>query len=187
MDNFPKQSPAIFAKEVIKAALGYGTLPDPPDDEFYRQHASCFVSIKKDGKLRGCIGTLEPAESDLGHEIIRNAQSAAFGDPRFPAIVADEFDRLSFSVDVLSSPEKIGSSDDLDCKRYGVIVTCEYRRGVLLPDLEGVDSVENQLGIACQKAGIDPAEEYAVQRFTVSRFSEDWLPGDEPEGGGCGS
>ncbi len=176
----------MFAKAVIRTALEYKALPEPPDDEFYRQHASCFVSIKKEGKLRGCIGTLEPAEADLGQEIIRNAQSAAFGDPRFPAVIADEFDNLAFSVDVLSSPQKVGSSDDLDCKRYGVIVSCEYRRGVLLPDLEGVDSVEHQLGIACQKAGIDPSEEFEVQRFTVSRFSEEWKPGDEPEGGGCG-
>ena len=161
-------------------------LPEPPEEEFYRQAAACFVSIKKDGMLRGCIGTLEPSEPDLGHEIIRNAQSAAFGDPRFPAVTADEYDQLSFSVDVLGAPEAVESRQELDCKQYGVIVSCDYRRGVLLPDLEGVEDVEQQLGIACQKAGIDASDEFAVQRFTVSRFGEDWKPGDEPDDGSCG-
>lgn len=186
MTSTPRTNPAIFAREVIKAALEYRTLPDPPEEDFYRQKSACFVSIKKDGELRGCIGTLEPAEADLGQEIIRNAQSAAFGDPRFPAVVAGEFDHLRFSVDVLSAPEGIPGPEALDCSRYGVIVSCEYRRGVLLPDLEGVESVDQQLGIACQKAGISPAEEFAIQRFTVSRYDEDWRPGDEPGGGSCG-
>jgi len=185
MNLLPESSPALFAREVIRAALEYGTLPDPPLEEFYRQRAACFVSIKKDGALRGCIGTLEPAEPDLGHEIIRNAQSAAFGDPRFPAVQADEFESLKFSVDVLSVPEAVESKTDLDCRRFGVIVGCDYRRGVLLPDLEGVDTVEHQLSIACQKAGIDPEEKFAVQRFMVTRFSEDWHPGDEAAGGAC--
>ena len=183
MTSVPQTNPAVFARDVIRAALEYRTLPDPPDEEFYRQRSACFVSIKKNGDLRGCIGTLEPAEADLGQEIIRNAQSAAFGDPRFPAIVADEFDHLRFSVDVLSAPEGVSGPEALDCILYGVIVSCEYRRGVLLPDLEGVESVEHQLDIACQKAGISAYEEFAIQRFTVSRYDEDWEPGDEPGGG----
>ncbi|MBK5224989.1 MAG: AmmeMemoRadiSam system protein A [Thermoleophilia bacterium] len=183
MTILPDTNPAHFARDVIKAALEYITLPDPPDEEFYRQQAACFVSIKKDGNLRGCIGTLEPAEKDLGQEILRNAQSAAFGDPRFPGVTAEEFDHLNFSVDVLSKPEEVDSAGELDCKRYGVIVSCEYRRGVLLPDLEGVDSIEHQLGIACQKAGIDPKDKFAIQRFTVSRFDEGWQPGVDPAGG----
>lgn len=185
MKILPESNPALFAKEIIRVSLEYSTIPDPPDEEFYRQPSACFVSIKKDGELRGCIGTLEPAEADLGHEIIRNALSAASGDPRFPAVIADEFDHLRLSVDVLSVPEDVPGPDALDCSRYGVIVSCEYRRGVLLPDLEGVKTVENQLDIACQKAGISPSEEFAIQRFTVSRFSEDWKPGDEPGGGVC--
>ena len=185
MSLLPEANPALFAKEIILAALEYKALPEPPDEEFYRQRSACFVSLKKDGELRGCIGTLEPAEANLGQEIIRNAQSAAFGDPRFPAVVADEFKRLRFSVDVLSVPEEIPGPEALDCSCYGVIVSCEYRRGVLLPDLEGVDSVEQQIGIACQKAGINPAEGFVIQRFTVSRFDEDWKPGDEPGGGSC--
>ena len=173
MDQAPNTNPAKFARDAVKAALEYGSLPEPPDEDFYRQRAACFVSIKKDGQLRGCIGTLEPSEPDLGHEILRNAQSAAFGDPRFPAIVRDEFPRLSFSVDVLSAPEAVTSKEQLDCKRYGVIVGCDYRRGVLLPDLDGVETVGDQLAIACQKAGIGPEERFGVERFSVDRFGEE--------------
>ena len=182
MTLLPETNPAKFAKAVVRAALDYRAIPDSPDEDFYRQQASCFVSIKKNGDLRGCIGTLEPAEENLGREIMRNAQSAAFGDPRFPPVTAAEFEHLHFSVDVLSAPEGVASTDQLDCKRYGVIVGCDYRRGVLLPDLEGVESVEHQLSIACQKAGIEPSEEYFVLRFTVTRYGEDWQPGKEPPG-----
>jgi len=185
MNLLPENNPALYAKAIVQAALEYTTLPEPPDEEFYRQRSACFVSIKKDGELRGCIGTLEPAEPDLGHEIMRNAQSAAFGDPRFPAVVAEEFARLRFSVDVLSVPEGVEGPESLDCSMYGVIVSCEYRRGVLLPALEGVETVEHQLDIACQKAGISPAEDFAIERFTVSRFDEEWKPGDMPGGGSC--
>ncbi|HDY69616.1 MAG TPA: AmmeMemoRadiSam system protein A [Actinobacteria bacterium] len=170
-DLTPSVNPAAFAREVITAAVAGRPLPEPPDEEFYRQRAACFVSIKKDGQLRGCIGTLEPVESDLGHEILRNAQSAAFADPRFPAVTAAEADELSVSVDVLSEPEEVLAFEELDCRKYGVIVICDYRRGVLLPDLEGVETVEDQLSIACQKAGIDMGEDFGAKRFTVKRFT----------------
>jgi len=160
---------------VVAAALGYERLPEPPDEEFYRQRAACFVSIKKEGQLRGCIGTLEPGEPDLGHEIVHNAQSAAFGDPRFPAITLDEIDKLSFSVDVLSPAEPVGGAEHLDCRQYGVIVSCGFRRGVLLPDLEGVDTAVEQVTIACQKAGIELHEEFDIHRFTVTRYDEKGL------------
>lgn len=167
-----KYNPAVFAKEVVRAALDFQHLPEPPDEDFYRQRAACFVSIKKEGLLRGCIGTLEPGEPDLGREIVHNAQSAAFGDPRFPAVGHDELAGLSFSVDVLSPTEKVESREKLDCTIYGVIVSCGFRRGVLLPDLEGVDTPEDQVVIACQKAGIELHEEYEMHRFTVSRYDE---------------
>jgi len=118
MNLLPENNPALYAKAIVQAALEYTKLPEPPDEEFYRQRSACFVSIKKDGELRGCIGTLEPAEPDLGHEIMRNAQSAAFGDPRFPAVVAEEFARLRFSVDVLSVPEGVEGPESLDCSMY---------------------------------------------------------------------
>lgn len=168
----PKHNPAVFAKEVVAAALAFEHLPEPPDEDFYRQAAACFVSIKREGQLRGCIGTLEPGEPDLGHEIVHNAQSAAFADPRFPAIAVAELDSLSFSVDVLSPSEKVDDKQKLDCRQYGVIVSCGFRRGVLLPDLEGVETAEDQVAIACQKAGIEPDEEYELHRFTVTRFDE---------------
>lgn len=169
----PKVNPATFARQVIEAAARHEHLPDPPDEEFYRQQAACFISLKTKGELRGCIGTLEPAEADLGAEIIRNARSAAFADPRFPALTEAELADITVSVDVLSEPETVGDCTGQDCKEYGVIVSRDYRRGVLLPDLEGVDSVEQQLDIACQKAGISPEEDYRIQRFTVSRHHEE--------------
>ncbi len=173
MDLKPETNPATFARAVIDAAARHNLLPVPPDEDYYRQRSACFVSIKQEGQLRGCIGTLEPAEEDLGMEIIRNAQSAAFGDPRFPAIIEEELPSLIISVDVLSDPEPVETCEGHDCKEYGIIVRCDYRRGVLLPDLEGVDTAEDQLSIACQKAGIDHRnEQYEIHRFTVSRFDE---------------
>ena len=180
MAPVPEINPAILARQVLKAALEYSRLPDPPDGEFYRRRAACFVSIKKNGELRGCMGTLEPVENDLAHELIRNAQAAAFSDPRFPPLVLGELPALKFSVDVLSAAEQVNSHAELDCKKYGVIVGCDYRRGVLLPDLDGVESVEHQLQIACQKAGIAAHEEFQAHRFTVDRYDEDWLPGQQP-------
>ena len=174
MTSMPKINPASFARGVVKAALEFRRLPDAPGEEFYLQSAASFVSIKRNGELRGCIGTLEPAEPSLGLEIVRNAQSAAFGDPRFRAVTLEEFDDLAFSVDVLGLPEAVEGHDQLDCKEYGVIVSCDYRRGVLLPDLEGVDTVEQQVDIACQKAGIGSDDEFGMHRFSVMRFDESW-------------
>ncbi len=172
-EDRPLTNPADFARAVIEAAARHEHLPEPPDEAFYGRRAACFVSIKKGGQLRGCIGTLEPTEPDLGREIVRNAQSAAFADPRFPAVMEAELLELSVSVDVLGEPETVLTCEGQDCREHGVIVSCDYRRGVLLPDLEGVDSVEQQLDIACQKAGISPDEDFQIQRFTVSRFHED--------------
>lgn len=168
----PSTNPATFAREVVHASMNGGVLPEPPDELFYRQPAACFVSIKGNGQLRGCIGTLEPAESQLGLELIRNARLAAFEDPRFAPLTREDYPHLVFSVDVLSRPQNVATPAELDCEKYGVIVSCDYRRGVLLPDLEGVDGVEHQLAIACQKAGIGPNDSYAIQRFTVERFEE---------------
>jgi AmmeMemoRadiSam system protein A len=172
MNNEPQTNPAEYARTVVEAMMKNLPVPDPPDEDFYRQLAACFVSIKMDGQLRGCIGTLAPVEPNLGHELIRNARSAAFGDPRFPATRLDELPSLIFSVDVLSPSEAVTHSSELDCETYGVIVSCDYRRGVLLPDLEGVVTVEEQLSIACQKAGIASHEQFQVERFTVDRYRE---------------
>lgn len=172
----PEVNPATFARQVIEAAARHQHLPDAPDEDFYRQHSACFVCVKMKGELRGCIGTLEPSEPDLGSEIIRNARSSAFADPRFPAVMDDELDDIEVSVDVLSEPETVISCEGQNSKEYGIIVSRDYRRGVLLPDLDGVDNVEQQLEIARQKAGISPDEDYQIQRFTVARYFEDAEP-----------
>lgn len=169
----PVKNPASFAREVIAAALDFKAMPEPPNEEFYQRPTSCFVCLKKKGDLRGCIGTIDPAEESLGREIIRNAQSAAFADPRFPALSPEELADVIISVDVLSEPEVANDFRGHDSKVHGVIVNCDYRRGVLLPDLDGIDNVDQQLEIACQKAGIASHEKYSVHRFTVNRYSED--------------
>ena len=135
-----------------------------------RERAGVFVSLKTHGMLRGCIGTFEPCEQDVAHEVVRNAISAATCDPRFPPVRTAELPDLAYSVDVLTAPERVTSLKDLDPRRYGVIVRAGQRRGLLLPDLEGVDTVEQQVGIAMQKAGIPAGSEVALYRFEVKRY-----------------
>ncbi|ULQ60520.1 AmmeMemoRadiSam system protein A [Brucepastera parasyntrophica] len=130
-----------------------------------------FVSLKKNGNLRGCIGTIEPVQETLGEEIMANAISSATRDPRFPPVTKNEMPDIHISVDVLDEPED-AAIKDLDPSIYGVIVSYGYRRGLLLPDLEGVDTVDRQVAIALQKAGIDPPEQYHIQRFRVRRYEE---------------
>ncbi len=139
--------------------------------EMFRQQAGAFVSIHKDGALRGCIGTILPTCGCVADEIMQNAISAGCNDPRFPMIKEDELPYLEMSVDVLDEPEPIDSPDQLDVKRYGVIVTSGRKRGLLLPNLDGVDSIEQQIEIACQKAGIYDGENYSLQRFEVIRHT----------------
>ena len=139
------------------------------DDEMYGRRAGTFVSIHKDGALRGCIGTILPTTGCIADEIMQNAISAATNDPRFPMIKEDELPYLEISVDVLDEPEPIDSPDELDVRRYGVIVTHGRKRGLLLPNLDGVDSIEQQIDIARQKAGIYEDEDYSLERFEVIR------------------
>ncbi len=146
-------------------------VPDGLPEELIKTRAGAFVSIHKQGRLRGCIGTIAPTQENLAEEIIRNAVSASTRDPRFPPIRAEELPYLEISVDVLGAPEDIGSESELDVKRYGVIVTNGRRRGLLLPDLEGVDTVRRQVDIAREKAGIAPGEKVGLQRFKVVRHT----------------
>ncbi len=132
--------------------------------------AGVFVSLKKRGNLRGCIGTFMPCTENVAHEIIKNSISAATQDPRFEPVTGDELDELEYSVDVLSPPEKVSDISELDPKKYGVIVVHGSQKGLLLPDLEGVDSVEEQLRIAKMKAWIKPEEKVEIFRFRVSRY-----------------
>jgi AmmeMemoRadiSam system protein A len=134
-----------------------------------RERAGVFVSLHRDGRLRGCIGTIQATRKNIAEEIVENAISAATRDPRFSPVGPEELETLEISVDVLGDAEKIRSKDELDVKRYGVIVTKGERRGLLLPDLEGVDTPARQVAIARQKAGIRPEERVSLQRFEVVR------------------
>ncbi len=143
--------------------------PEGLPQEMQNSRAGVFVSIKKESRLRGCIGTIQAVHSSIAEEIIENAVSAATRDPRFSPIVPEELDKLAISVDVLGDTEKIDSPDMLDVKRYGVVVTKGYKRGLLLPNLEGVDTVAEQIAIAKQKAGIGEQEKAGLERFEVVR------------------
>lgn len=143
-------------------------VPDNLPEELVSTRAGAFVSLKKDGRLRGCIGTIEATRPDLAQEIIANAVSAGCADPRFPAVTASELPELVYSVDVLGKAEP-ATMDELDAKKYGVIVRSGARRGLLLPNLEGVDTPQEQISIALQKGGIRPSEPYEIERFEVVR------------------
>ena len=144
-------------------------VPEGLPKEMLTEKAGAFVSIHKHGQLRGCIGTILPVTKCVAEEIIRNAVSASTEDPRFDPIRPDELEWLDINVDVLGKPEDIPSADMLDVKRYGVIVTSGFKRGLLLPDLDGVDTVEDQIDIARRKAGIGKYEKISLQRFEVIR------------------
>ncbi len=150
----------------------YVSLPQGLPKEVTARKAGAFVSLKKYGQLRGCIGTIAPTRDSLAEEILRNAVSAGTGDPRFAPVKEDELNALVYSVDVLGEAEAIAGKEELDPKKYGVIVEQGRRRGLLLPDLAGVDSVDQQIEIACQKAGIgsDSSDEpVKLYRFQVVR------------------
>lgn len=161
-----------LARQTIEMYVSAGEIPKVPQglpEEMYTHRAGAFVSIKENGGLRGCIGTIQATTRSVAEEIVQNAVSAAVKDPRFPPITCDELDKLSISVDILGETEKIASPDELDVKRYGVIVTKGYKRGLLLPNLEGVNTVEEQIAIAKNKAGIGAQEEVGLERFEVVR------------------
>ena len=144
-------------------------VPDGLPDELTSRRAGAFVSLHKHGHLRGCIGTIMATATSVAEEIIENAVSACSRDPRFPPVSPDELSSLEITVDVLGELEPISSPEQLDVRRYGVIVTSGRRRGLLLPNLDGVDTVEDQLRIARQKGGIRADEPYSLERFEVVR------------------
>lgn len=161
-----------LAKDAIMKYINKGEIISPPTELIpeTRGKAGVFVSIKKRGELRGCIGTYSPTTDNVAAEVIQNAISAATQDPRFPPVESSEFDELEYSVDVLSPPEKVAGYKYLNPKQYGVIVKKGNRRGLLLPDLEGVDTVDEQIRIASLKAGISPEEDIEFFRFEVKRY-----------------
>ncbi len=160
-----------LAKEAVESYVRNGELPRPKDlTPEMQERAGVFVSLHKHGQLRGCIGTFEPVKDNVAEEIIANAISSATMDPRFPPVTESELDDLEYSVDILTRPEPVTDLSQLDPKEYGVIVESGWRRGLLLPDLEGVDSVDEQIAICRLKAGISPAEPVNLYRFQVRRF-----------------
>jgi hypothetical protein len=162
-----------LAKKTIEDYVKTGARPKTPKDlpSEMQKRAGVFVSLKKKGELRGCIGTFMPCTQSIYEEIVRNAVCAAREDPRFHPVQPDELDEIDYSVDVLSEPERVESISELDPRKYGVLVVKGKRRGLLLPDLEGVDTVEYQLRIAKSKACIDPWDsDVEIYRFTVDRY-----------------
>lgn len=162
-----------LAKDSVELYVRAGELLPVRDKDLtpeMKGKAGVFVCLKIRGLLRGCIGTFQPTERDVAHEVVRNAISAATGDPRFPAVRIGELDAIEYSVDVLTPPERVTDAGELDPRRYGVIVQSGGRRGLLLPDLEGVDTVEYQISIAMQKAGIPPGTPVELSRFEVKRY-----------------
>lgn len=148
-------------------------LPDGLPEELLTRRAGVFVSLHERGELRGCIGTIGPTQPNVAFEILRNGVLACSEDPRFPPVAVDELDWLEYSVDVLDEPEPIASEAELDVREYGVIVTKGWRRGLLLPNLDGIDTVAQQVAIAKRKAGIaDDESGVQLERFRVVRHTE---------------
>ncbi len=145
------------------------SVPEDLPAEMLTKRAGTFVSLHENGRLRGCIGTIASTQNNIAEEIVQNAISACSRDPRFSPVRADELASLEISVDVLGEMETIASPAQLDVKRYGVVVSHGYKRGLLLPNLDGVDTVEEQIRIARQKGGIREDEPYSLQRFEVVR------------------
>ncbi|MBU1026847.1 MAG: AmmeMemoRadiSam system protein A [Candidatus Margulisbacteria bacterium] len=161
-----------LARKTIETYIKEGKIITVPADISgeMKQKAGVFVSIHKNGQLRGCIGTFKPTTQSVAEEIIRNAIEASTQDPRFNPIQADELDDLEIKVDVLTDPAPIESVKDLDAKKYGVIVVSGAKRGLLLPDLPGVNTPEEQIEICKKKAWIDDDEPINLFRFEVRRF-----------------
>jgi AmmeMemoRadiSam system protein A len=172
-DKKPPHPIVRLARDTVETFVRHGYVLQPKEiTPEMRERAGVFVSIKKHGQLRGCIGTFDPTQPNIAEEVINNAISSATRDPRFPPVAPGELPHLNYSVDVLTRPEPVDSVEWLDCKKYGIIVECGRRRGLLLPDLEGVDTVEYQIDICRQKAGILPSEPVRLYRFQVERYSE---------------
>jgi AmmeMemoRadiSam system protein A len=166
-----ESAPVKLARATVESFVTTGHIPDSKNLPVELQgQAGVFVSLHKNGDLRGCIGTTEPTEPNIGMEIMQNAISSATRDPRFNPVTPEELPELEYSVDVLTEPQPIKSEKELDPKKYGAIVESGYRRGLLLPDLEGVDTVKRQLEICRMKAGIEPDEPVKLYKFEVKRY-----------------
>lgn len=161
-----------LARQAVETYVCEGRVLSAPNPlpECMQGRRGTFVSLHRQGALRGCIGTIEPTQPSIAAEIIANAVASASRDPRFRPVTPGELADLEISVDVLAEPEPIASWEELDPRTYGVIVESGRRRGLLLPDLEGVDTVAKQVAIALQKASISPRDPYRLYRFRVERY-----------------
>lgn len=164
-----------LAKDAVECYIRQGAISELREEELsleLRRRAGVFVCLKIRGNLRGCMGTFHPMEPTIAHETVRNAISAATCDPRFACIRPDELDAVEYTVDVLTEPEKIPDSRELDPRKYGVIVQAGNKRGLLLPNLEGVNRPEEQINIAMRKAGIPSDSAVDLFRFEVNRYEQ---------------
>ena len=158
-----------LARESLEHFIKNGEFLDPIKKS--KSKAGVFVSLKKNGELRGCIGTIMPTTDSIEEEIVRNAVAAGTEDSRFPTVKEEELKEIDYSVDVLFQAEPVTSLDALDVREYGIIVKLGRKRGLLLPRLEGINTIEKQLAVALSKAGIDPDDDYSIERFKVSRYN----------------
>ena len=164
-----------LARKAIAHYLETGTVWSPPPSQFLSRRAGVFVTaFTAQDQLRGCIGTIEPVCDDVALEVARNAVAAIAEDPRFAPVTPAELPSLHFEVSVLAPPEPIAGESDLDPKRYGVVVKAkgDRRRGLLLPDIDGIDTVSDQIAIARRKAGIGKDEAIVLFRFVVEKYAE---------------
>ena len=162
---------AKLARDTVESYISDGSAAKPEElIPEMKEQAGVFVSIHKHGQLRGCIGTFEAVKDNVAEEIIANAISSATRDPRFPQVEASELAELEYNVDILSKPEPVDGVEQLDPERYGVIVESGLKRGLLLPDLDGVDTVEKQIEICRMKAGIPFTAPITLYRFEVRRY-----------------
>jgi len=161
-----------LARKTIETFVRDGKMISPPKELIpeMKEKAGVFVSLHKRGQLRGCIGTFAPTTDNVAQEIMRNAIESSPRDPRFSPVAVGELKDLEISIDVLSAPEPVGSAAELDAKNYGVIIKADGRRGLLLPDLEGVNTPEEQIAICRSKAGIEENEPVELFRFKVRRY-----------------
>jgi AmmeMemoRadiSam system protein A len=162
-----------LAKDTVELYIREGRIKEVRDEDLppeLKERAGVFICLKIHGTLRGCIGTFQPTEPTIAHETVRNAISAATCDPRFECVRTEELDTIEYTVDVLTPPVKVADKSELDPRKYGVIVKAGGRRGLLLPDLEGVDTADYQVSIAMQKAGIAPGTAVDLFRFEVKRY-----------------
>jgi len=164
-----------LARRAVEEYIVSGNEVEVDEDELpeiLKKEAGVFVTLKKNGELRGCMGTFRPVQKNAAYEIISNAMTAAENDPRFPEVDKSEFDEIVISVDILSEAEEVDDKSELDPSKYGILVKGGHQTGLLLPDLEGVDTAEEQVNIARRKAGLRPDDKIDIFRFSVKRFSE---------------